>query len=87
MIYCEVSNNKIFHADRQNMLRVKGLKGETAKEGRQGQRGLPGKGKYAEVATKTIPKPATCTRHYAAGGLVSTIIRRTVAGDALTRLL
>ena len=69
------------------MLRVKGLKGETAKEGRQGQRGLPGKGKYAEVATKTIPEPATCARHCAAGGLVCATIRRTVAGDTVTPVL
>ncbi|WP_234007175.1 hypothetical protein, partial [Cronobacter malonaticus] len=49
--------------------------------------GLPGKEKYAEVATKTIPEPATCTRRCVAGGLVCTTIRRTVAGDAFADLL
>ena len=65
----------------------KGPKGDTAKEGRQGQRGLPEKEKYAEVATKTIPEPATCTRRYAAGGLVCATIRRAIAGDTVTPVL
>lgn len=57
------------------------------KEGLQGQRGLPGKGNYAEVVTKITPEPATCARCYAAGGLVCATIRRAIVGDTVTPVL